>query len=340
MKRKTEDTCHTIRKYQKIEAIRITEIYLYNEIFSYVPFFDCYKNIALVSKNFKKVMDKIMMEYIYNTTRFFPIQRKIIEINPIIEYFSYINLSKNVFSGLDPNMLLINYGMMKKYESTSTDMMSFQEGGGVILSNEHFKCEELGPDKIWEKHNYFNKLYKSIQTHNFEIINGSLCKIRKDLEQHPIIDTLIRYYDAVIAGSCVLYHVLNCPSNWKYGDIDVWMDSAYYDQVCKLITKYGFIIQYIDYTYIEEYVLDTSSIYFMHNEVKIQVIFHQKHLSFVVDNFDIDICKCIYDGRDVRLGFDVAQLKKKEFQLNPKRIDFFNEKRIKKYKDRGFTLKE
>lgn len=78
--------------------------------------------------------------------------------------------------------------------------------------------------------------------------------------------------------------------------------------------------------------------------MKIQIIFIGYQIPFMIHiDFDIDICKCFYDGKSVFTVCPESHIRYMRFYVNKERNQEINEEtkdRIKKYEDRGFRLTE
>lgn len=332
MKRKLEDIHKEQNKKKKIPLI-LPDVYIFYHILKYLVTLEDYVNISLLSKQFKEIMDYIMIEYIYKTMKYFPEQKSCV-------YYNNIDLSPvSLYFGFKKDL-------SKLRTSTFTYDKEVQNSNMMIF----YKDENKISTKRLYQTNYYSRLRAIDQCGIFNVKNNFIDELEQELLKYPLIYNLIHEFDAVVAGSFPLWYVLGCPSNWKFDDIDVWMSSYFESKVkTNFPNKYEMLnvkdseIEETNESKDDENILDeyNNSMTFTYNKQKIHIIFHKKTIQNIISKFDIDICKCLYDGRNIRIGCSEERLRKKLFEISENdHGEEIRRKRVEKYKNRGFKLIE
>lgn len=354
MKRKYDDgDIRNFFKKKKIDVIKIDLHEILYQIFQYNLTYDDYRNISLVSKKFNTIINNVILNDIDKNNMYFPVQNIQKNDNYVytpIKYMIYLRDKDIFYSDKQGTRLYMFYKGSQVDELydyyAKTNVFNFKNKEYTVESSEMQYHDYLMESscKLENEKTIDSSALKSIT--NF-IINNKLL----------FIFNLIKNYKAIIAGSFVLYYLLGEPKTWKPGDIDIWVSNRYVEEIQIILLK-----QKIDYTRVEghssseEY--EEPLINIDLNGVKIQIIFGGRQIKSCIDeNFDINICKCIYDIKTTTILFDESFLLKKEFEINEyikiKCDNILSEKitnydnlsilksimnRIKKYVSRGFKL--
>lgn len=314
---------NSLQKEKKSIIGNFGEICVYKKILSYVyPKYDIYKNIVLTCTTFKYMMEDIMIEYIHNTIKFFPIQRKNINISPIYEFFIFQKRKKKFLSIED------------EFENSRVDTLIFDKVDDEIThrifqnNGKHWISENFYIDNYSSKMNTIieNKDF-GLSIREFNSYDKSLSNISENLSSFQLINKLIFEFDAFLSGSYVLYYIMGCPNNWIYNNINIYINSDYFGCLNDILQEFEkeklvFNIEYDCTPFVQTNLWSNvindgtiiNGVHFIYNNTKIHITFIRKRSKnkFIIDDlmnwFNIDVCKCIYDGRDIRLNHNFTNI--------------------------------
>lgn len=161
-------------------------------------------------------------------------------------------------------------------------------------------------------------------------------------------DALIAH-SAVIAGGSVLKVYSGSANKWKDADIDIYVNQknavAFVNSISKLIhfdMRSHAAPAYCMSFFRKNNILARLTCYFGNTSCDIMIVANTRSIKEVVTNFDLTFCEIWYDGKTIYSTEDVREkhgFLRKEYQDSLfKYNNYFIQKRIQKYTDRGFAI--
>lgn len=188
--------------------------------------------------------------------------------------------------------------------------------------------------------NKSNNIFQKIEIKNNTIVN----KLKKFFTNNQILEFLQHLNtNTIISGSFILSTILN--ENYSNTDIDIYVDNQFdYIRLIKFLVRskytlkgnildnfsYNYLINNNLIIYVDTFIKTTN------NNIKIDVIYCKNNIK-VIENFDLDIVKNFYNGSNFYV-YDLTKILYKTDHINESTITEIKQKRIIKYRNRGFNI--
>ena len=174
--------------------------------------------------------------------------------------------------------------------------------------------------------------YLKSRKNNSNLLKDVESRVKEEAQQNDILEILIYCFNGIVTGSWLLYCLMGYPKEWDPYDINVCICSSF----CLFLLKFLKLHQ-IQFSVLEEsiYQRENYILTFLYQRVHFQIVFvNELTEECIFRKFDIDVCRSIWDGKNVYVMYDPECLINKTSDC---RYDTSKD-RMEKYERRGFKL--